>query len=373
MNITKDISPFFEHGPLQYVSFGLFVMMIPLLTIILLFGVRKAATRRMHAARVTFPKLTPSKYYKQFSESYRRTHFWSYVMPVTMIFLVNMLMAAILFNLFNLKDGLVDDGYYYILCGPDCTLPQDKDNTVRIYQTVTLVAASYAFLGWMIWTLTTIFDRANLLQLLPSTLNRLIIRLVAAVIVAVVVRHTVMVDIATSHIPLLAVAFAVGMVPQRGIAFITSKVGALFRPSVRASEDFPLELIQGISGDLVFRIQELGIYNAVDLSHANPFALFDATGYSLSEIVDWIAQSQLLVMTQSAGFEALQAAGYRTLFDVVRLLKQTNGADALKAACKLEDPTKPSVGEGLRLDQIESQAEYIRLREIYEALGSLGP
>jgi hypothetical protein len=118
---------------------------------------------------------------------------------------------------------------------------------------------------------------------------------------------------------------------------------------------------------MLFRIHELGISSAIDLASFNPLALFDATGFNMTEIVDWTSQAQLLKLAQSGKYQALQAVGYRTVFDLVRVLKREGGTAAVQALCNLPAPY------GLDEAQITADADYRHLLELYVALGSGAP
>jgi hypothetical protein len=94
--------------------------------------------------------------------------------------------------------------------------------------------------------------------------------------------------------------------------------------------------------------------------------LFDTSGYQLTEIVDWIAQAQLFVLAQPGRFRVLAAAGYRTIFDLVRLLKQSGGPEALRQLWNL-----PAVNR-IHAERIEAQADDKRLLQVYNLIGSTG-
>jgi hypothetical protein len=216
----------------------------------------------------------------------------------------------------------------------------------------------------MIWTFTTIFDRASALQLFPSIFNRLLIRLVVAILVAIVVRHfaDVSPDIAKPGLPPLA--FVIGMFPERGIRLITRSFVKLFR-SNEYSEDFNLELIEGISPSMTYRLQEIGIESGASLACANPFAMFDASVTPMSEIVDWMAQAQLLVLLKLDRFQTMQKVGFRTVFDLLRLINGPAGIGALRTLCNLEIPAGYDMVAGL-----EGDCVYKRLREVYRTIGN---
>jgi hypothetical protein len=350
----------------------IFGAMIPLFSFFSLVGVSRARTSRLAVLFATYPALTATTLYKQYVDSPKRTSGRRYVFPIVVLAVFSTFMCFVLMDGFHFHTSLVDTNRYYILCGPRCLAPlvTDADKLAfSQYQTGTLVVAGFAYLGWLVWTITTIFDGANASQLLPTTFNRLIYRLCAAVFIAIVVRFSFSTDAAADTSIanwMLAVAFTVGMFPSRGLEYI-QRVADKFLQKPQRSEEFPLDLIQGISDGMLFRIHELGISSAIDLASFNPLALFDATGFNMTEIVDWTSQAQLLKLAQSGKYQALQAVGYRTVFDLVRVLKREGGTAAVQALCNLPAPY------GLDEAQITADADYRHLLELYVALGSGAP
>jgi len=237
---------------------------------------------------------------------------------------------------------------------------------IQTYQTDTLVSIAFAFFGWTAWTFTAIFDRSRLLLLFPMTFIRLVIRLVVAVIASIVMRHFLADDQTDHFLPLPVLAFVIGMFPERALSFLTNKFDEFVRANQR-SEDFPLELIQGVNPELTFRFQEIGIVDAESLAQSNPFSIFDASAFPMTEIVDWIAQAQMLLILQEDNYKKIQRENYRNIFDLARLLKSPGGEDQFISLTGLSLPT------GCRLSCIEASADYQRLLRVYVALGSAAP
>jgi hypothetical protein len=151
------------------------------------------------------------------------------------------------------------------------------------------------------------------------------------------------------------------MFPQRGLAFLQDQFNRLLRAKQR-SEEFGLELLQGISAAVAFRLHEIGVEDSIDLGHANPFVLFDASGYDMSEILDWIGQAQLLAIVQMDQFRVLQDAGIRTIYDAVLVLE---GAGGLGLPAGLAPGL---LRGGLSLPVIQAQAAYQRLAQVQRAI-----
>jgi len=352
---------------LQLCAFALFASLIPLFSVISVVSIRRTAAIRRNGLTATFPALKNTTHYRIYGTSESRSAIQvktsRYTVPILFLFLLNMFMSVVLLDMWQLTDNAISEhAKVFILCGGRCT---DLAGPALVeYQTQTFVAASYAFLGWMVWTFTTIFDRAGALQLFPSTFNRLLIRLVIAVLVAIVVRH--LMDAAPDMSKSLSgppLSFAIGMFPETGLTLIVRRFREWARSEVR-SEDFPLELIEGVTPAMTYRLDEMGISDSVALASASPFTIFDASLTPMSEIVDWIAQAHLLVHLKTDRFQTMQKAGYRTIFDLIRLLRSPNGAMALRVLCNWDIP------EGYdAIAAIQADADFKRLAEVYAAIG----
>jgi hypothetical protein len=285
-----------------------------------------------------------------------------YIIPLIVVFLLNLFMSIILLDLYGMTDNVIrGDAQVYILCGPKCAVSPE---ILKPYQTQTLVVVAYAFLGWLAWTFLTIFDRASALQLFPATFNRLLIRLVVAVVTAIVVRHLFATDATTESVPIVPIAFAIGMFPEKGIKLITEKLQEWTRSKER-SEDFSLELIEGISPAMTYRLAEVGVDSSASLAFANPFAIFDASLTPMTQIVEWIGQAQLLLLVKTDRFETLQKAGCRTIFDLIRLSRDPQGRAILRTLANWDLPEGTSP-----IDLFQQHSEFHRLREVYGAIGN---
>ena len=360
-------------GPMHALGLFIFAAMMPIFAVFSLIGVGLNRTKRFTVLYQTYPTLTATLLDQQYAGSPKRTQWFRYIFSIIVLTVFSLFMCLVLMDGFHFGTNLVDTNRYYILCGPRCLSPLDTPEDIlafKQYQTGTLVIAGYAYLGWLVWTITTIFDGANASQLLPTTFNRLIYRLCAAIFVAIVLRFSSAAISTASDAELAnlmpAIAFIVGMFPSRGLAYIQQLADKVLQQAQR-SEPFPLDLIQGISDGMLFRVHEIGISSAIDLASANPLALYGTTGFNITEIVDGIGQAQLLKLVQSGKFQSLQAVGYRTIFDLVRVLKTTNGPAAIQTLCNLPAPY------GLDLAQITGDADYIHLLEVHTAIGSTAP
>ncbi|HUB13373.1 MAG TPA: hypothetical protein VMB34_15595 [Acetobacteraceae bacterium] len=350
-----------------------FTALIPFFSLAAVLGSRATRRKRMAALRSTFPDVARTEAHEAWIATANRIAFWHYIVPLAFLFCLNGFFAAILLDAGGWTDKRIARTVI-LLCGAHCASSASPatDANLAAYEFQTLVAASYAFLGWTIWAFTAIFDRAATQQLYPATFNRLLIRLAVAVLVAVVARHLSADSLANSSDAALSVsgpilAFIIGMFPERGLAWITQKFSDMTR-SPDHSEDFNLELVQGIDPATTYRMQELGLGDCADLARANPFTIFEAIAMPMTEAIDWIAQAQLLLLVQSGRFQTLQKAGYRTIFDVVRLLRTPKGADTVKTLCNW------NIAEGYdQVAAITADSDYKRIVAVSVAMGGGAP
>ena len=123
-------------------------------------------------------------------------------------------------------------------------------------------------------------------------------------------------------------AFFIGMFPQQGVRWISSKLSFLDKSEDPFAQPAPLKMVQGISGYDQFRLQELGIESCYDLAAADFIPLLLKTPYSARELIDWILQAKLCVRFGSE-VEALRQHGFRTI-DQLQSLSNEEMDDLVK-------------------------------------------
>jgi len=349
-------------------AFGLFLLtfFIPFLSMIAIWGIQTRAFQRMKAMLSTFPELKNTESYKAFNLSESKIAIKPYLVPLILLLCLNFLLSKILIDGSGAVTTISSEERFFLLCGGKCVGVASTED-VGAYETQTLVIISYAFVGWMVWTLTAIYDRVATQQLYPATLNRMVVRLVVAVLVAVVMRHFAegYPDAVSIGGPTLA--FLVGMFPDWAIALISSKLQNIGRSPLH-SEDFDLELIEGIGAKTAYRLPEISIEDGSDLAHANPFRIYQAIALPMSEVVDWIGQAQLLLLLKADRTQTMQKAGYRTIFDLVRVLKTGKGRESVQTLCNWSIPEDYDLAAAIQAD-----GDYQRLHEVCKAMGTAIP
>lgn len=361
---------------------------VPAFVAINIVTIRRITQARNNALRTTDDGFSTTHAKRAFEEGANKVDGSRYLFPLAILTVLCLLLSLISFGDAGLTDGINADRYY-LLSGLSCTGTSSFDEHGRLvalsskaserpvtpeaigcvsYQTETLIFLCFTYIGWMAWAFLAVLDRAATLQLFPATVNRMAIRLIVAMVAALAMRH-LLAELGPAHgadlprwisAPTLAVAFAVGMAPEHWVRAIIDLTRSTTPKDKRAN--IPIVSIEGISPDLSFRLSEIGLRCAHDVANVNPFQLFEATGQPLMEVVDWIAQAQLLILLGQETFDEATRQSCRTIFDLVRVLK-----------------TPPPAGPGFTIPPaisvagIEEAPQYKILREVYDALSVIHP
>ena len=158
-----------------------------------------------------------------------------------------------------------------------------------------------------------------------------------------------------------ALAFLIGIFPQRGIRYLSDKVPMISHANDANVRPTPLEMIEGIESHDVLRLDELGVDSCYDLATADFVPLLLRTPYSGRQLIDWILQAKLCVYF-GEGVKELRRFGIRTIVDL----------EALTAEEIATLPQDTSVTATVLVRAIASSRtspEIIRLREVGQLLG----
>jgi hypothetical protein len=158
-----------------------------------------------------------------------------------------------------------------------------------------------------------------------------------------------------------ALAFLMGMFPERGMRYLSDKIPFLSQggdPTVRPA---PLEMIEGIESRDILRLQEIGIDNCYDLATADFVPLMLKTPYSARQLIDWILQAKLCVYV-GAGVKELRRLGIRTLFDLELLT-----SEEIEALPQNTSVTASALGRAIAAAR--NSSEIARLRKAGQLLG----
>jgi hypothetical protein len=107
--------------------------------------------------------------------------------PILVMFLITLYFAFLMIHT-GRAIGSNEDFSNLLVLGLEWQRNAFEDGP-EAYRIGTFVAISFAYLGWYVWSIATIFTRLATLELVAATYTNMLIRLVMAVLVAAVFRH----------------------------------------------------------------------------------------------------------------------------------------------------------------------------------------
>lgn len=202
-------------------------------------------------------------------------------------------------------------------------------NLLQQYQQGALMAFGVGFLGAYLWGLQSIIRRYSMNDLLPVAYFRFGLRMIFSSVIAILIYHALggfsgdyagpntgnELFIPTSDGLLLLLVFLVGMFPQRGVRWITSKINFSAYDQHPSVEPLPLDMIEGMTSYDKDRLEEMGIDSCYDLATADFIPLLLRTPYGSRELINWLLQAKLCVRF-GAAVEELRKQGFRTIADL---------------------------------------------------------
>lgn len=198
----------------------------------------------------------------------------------------------------------------------------------------TAVMLGFAFAGAYLWCVLYLIRRVNNYDLTPYSFLLCGMRILLALAIALTIRHTIFTNVSlsadgggeTGFATYLAIltAFLLGFYPAAGLDYLVRR-GQEFtikRPHPDAAglrHTLPLDTIDGLTDFVRFRLEELEYEDVQNLATANPVLLYVETPYNILEIIDWIAQAQLITAVGPKKVQDLRKLNVRTIFDLARV------------------------------------------------------
>ena len=202
------------------------------------------------------------------------------------------------------------------------------------FATATALVLGAGFVGAYIWSVHYLILRvANFdlspLSFLGTSAHVLMTVFAAWVLCQVVAAPGLQEKFAVTIV--LGIAFLSGLYPSLGVNVLIDRLPHWLRLKRDVAEaadiprSFPLDLIDGIDPSIKFRLNQLEIAEVQNLATANPVLLYVASPYGLLEVIDWIAQAQLLAELGPQRFLAARANGVRDMVEFLELGRSEAG------------------------------------------------
>ncbi len=284
-----------------------------------------------------------------------------YLLPVSFITLICLLAAG--FIAFT-NDFVGEIGDSLILTGAFF----GDANTDLIRQSLAVV--TYAFLGSFIWSSFAVTVRLFSKDLVPSVYYRAGIRMILAVVIALIISFLIGKEGATNIFQfkssLVAIAFLAGMFPERFLQYLINLFKKFVDPDGLNTNELSLYRIEGITMSQKERLEEIGITNAQNLATYSLTQLCIETPFESRTLLDWIGQAKLLCYLKE-DIDKLRSVGIRSVFDLVTVRRSDNEIGFIADAASISETLLKNVN-----DQVLSDRGILALAGFQEGVNTPG-
>ena len=245
------------------------------------------------------------------------------------------------------------------------------------FATATALVVGAGFVGAYIWSIHYLILRIANFDLSPLSFLRTSEHVLMTVFAAWVLRQVVAapgIGEGIAVAALLGIAFLSGLYPSLGVNVLIDRLPSWLRLKREVAEakeigrSFPLDLIDGIDPTIKFRLNQLEIAEVQNLAAANPIELYVETPYGLPQILDWMAQAQLLTELGPQRFLDARAGGVRDMIAFLELGRSDAGLKLLKPLLCPDGGAEDAGAPGAKFESIANKLHVRHLERWWTVL-----